>query len=216
LIQRNGARKSRDQSFKRRFPKLGHYLIITDTDETENNYLMGLRNSLPKELQGNLVLKVCQTRTIKLVEEALNRASLEPQYAETWIIFDRDQVNVFDSIIAKAKKNNIRVGWSNPCIEIWFSAYFGKMPVYKDSRSCCRYFDSEFLRVTGQEYRKSDPAIYVKLQRAGDEQEAIQIAKRKLAEHKKNSKSKPSSMCPATTVFRLVEEIAAKVKGDNN
>lgn len=35
-----------------------------------------------------------------------------------WIVFDRDQVQGFDEIIAKAEREGIQVGWSNPCFEI--------------------------------------------------------------------------------------------------
>ena len=96
-------------------------LIVTDTKETEQNYMIGLRDSIPKELQGKLVIKVCKVKTVELVSEALNMASLQPQYGEPWIVFDRDQVKDFDKIITTALENGIHVGWSNPCIEIWFS-----------------------------------------------------------------------------------------------
>jgi hypothetical protein len=116
--KRTGQRKRREQLSKRRTPKLGYYFIITDTKETEQNYMHGLRDSIPKELQGKLVIKVSQTSTANLVDEAKSLAALQPQYGEPWIIFDRDQVKNFDEIIYKAESENINVGWSNPCIEI--------------------------------------------------------------------------------------------------
>ena len=33
---------------KRRVPELGYYFIVTDTEETEQNYMYGLRDSIPK------------------------------------------------------------------------------------------------------------------------------------------------------------------------
>lgn len=59
---RTGKRKPRGKSV-RRVPDLGYYFIVTDTKETEENYLYGLRDSLPKNLQGRLVIKVSKTRT---------------------------------------------------------------------------------------------------------------------------------------------------------
>ena len=49
------------------------------------------------------------------------------EYRIPWIVFDRDQVQGFDEIIAKAEREGIQVGWSNPCFEIdvcifWFHA----------------------------------------------------------------------------------------------
>jgi len=174
--------------------------------------MYGLRDSIPKELQGKLVIKVVKTKTKNLVEEAINLASLNPQYGETWIIFDRDQVQDFDEIISQAKAKGIKVGWTNPCIEAWFSAYFGSMPTYQDSVSCCTGFSRTFEQVSGQKYVKSDQQIYDKLNRFGDELSAIELAQRKYDEHRANCKDKPSEMCPCTTVHLLIDEVKSKIK----
>ena len=108
-VERNGKRKTRDQMSKRRVPELGYYFIVTDTKETEQNYMLGLRDSIPKELQGKLVIKVVKTATKDLVDEALNLASLYPQFGEIWIVFDRDQVKNFDEIIRQACDRGISV-----------------------------------------------------------------------------------------------------------
>jgi len=52
------------------------------------------------------------------------------------------------------------VGWSNPCIEIWFFAYFGDMPSIKESFVCCDKFKIKYEKVTGQKYDKADENIY--------------------------------------------------------
>lgn len=210
--ERNGDRKTREQIAKKRVPELGYYFIVTDTKETEQNYMYGLRDSIPRELQGKLVIKVIKTKTRKLVEEAMNLASLNPQYGETWIIFDRDQVVDFDDIIAEAKTKGIHVGWSNPCIEEWFSAYFGTMPTYDDSVKCCDGFAQIFQKKSNQKYSKSDSLIYDKLNRYGDEEQAIKVASQKLEEHENNCKAKPSGKNPGTTVHILVDEIKNKIK----
>jgi len=147
-----------------------------------------------------------------LVNEALNMASLQPQYGEIWIVFDRDQVKGFDQIISLAKEKGIKVGWSNPCIEIWFNAYFGKMPAYQDSVSCCKGFEEKYHNITKQCYRKSDADIYSKLCQFGDEKQAFAIAKCKYKEQKRTYKNVPSKMCPATAVSHLVEEIKTKIE----
>ena len=46
---RNGNRRLRS-SVQGRHYSLGYYCIFTDTTETEENYLIGLKNALPKEL----------------------------------------------------------------------------------------------------------------------------------------------------------------------
>lgn len=209
---RKGLRKPRESFAKKHTPHLGYYIIVTDTKETEHNYLTGLRDSIPQELQRNLVIKISETNTEDLVQEVLRIFSLHPQYGEPWIIFDRDQVKNFDSIIEEASNAGVKVGWTNPCIEEWFSAYFGTMPTYSDSVSCCAGFSNTFKRVTSQKYEKSDKAIYNKLNRYGNEEKAIKLATQKFKEQASDCTKKPSEMCPCTTVHILVEEIKSKMK----
>lgn len=211
MPERNGKRKTREQRFKPRKPELGYYVIVTDTEATEQNYVNGLRDSLPKELQKKIVIKVCEAKkTSLLVEEALKLASQLPIWGEVWIVFDRDRVVNFDQIISDAQAQEIKVGWSNPCIEIWFSAYFGSMPPCQDSVSCCRSFAQRFKQVTGQEYKKSDDKIYQKLCHYGDEAQALRLAREKHQGLLRGGNAKPSEMYPCTTVYTLVEEIAKK------
>ena len=203
--ERNGKRKTREELSRKRVPKLGYYLIVTDTKETERNYLQGLRDSIPKELQDKLVIKVAKGKTSCLVEEALDLASLHPQYVEPWIVFDRDKVPNFDEIIKNAEAQGIHVGWSNPCIEIWFNAYFGAMPTYSTSVKCVDGFSNEFKSKTGLTYDKSYSNIYSKLNEYGDEGKAIELAKSKIKEHKQNEKNNPTEMVPASTLCFLIE-----------
>lgn len=129
-----------------------------------------------------------------------------------WIIFDRDKVYNFDDIIHQAEAQGISVGWTNPCIEEWFNAYFGAMPTYQNSVACCDGFAQTFQKKTGQKYSKADRDIYEKLIRFGDEEQAIKLAQRKYDEQLSNGKKEPSEMCPCTTVHCLVREIKTKIR----
>ena len=208
---RKGKRKGRD-NFRTRVPDLGYYFIVTDTRETEENYMYGLRNSLPKDLQGRIVIKVSKAKTDELVTACKEQAAMEPQYGEPWIVFDRDRVIYFNQIIENAKREGVNVGWSNPCIEIWFDTYFGRMHSYQDSVTCCREFANTFEKKTGQEYKKSSNQIYTMLNRYGNEPEAIKIAGSRYAQYLRDGVDKPSGMCPCTTVHRLVDEIKDKIE----
>lgn len=207
--ERNGKRKRREQS-RKRVPKLGYYFIATDTKGTEGNYINGLKDSLPESLRGRIIIKVIKTKTNKMIEKCLEAAAMEPQYGEPWIVFDRDEVEDFDDIIYRAEREGVNVGWSNPCIEIWFHAYFGNMHSYTDAASCCRDFADIFSRKTGKEYKKSDPQIFELLNRYGDEDKAIQIAEQRLNGHVRAGETKPSAMNPGTTLHRLIGEIRRK------
>ena len=206
--ERIGKMKTRE-SRRGRVPELGYYFIVTDTKETEQNYMYGLRNSIPQSVQNKLVIKVFKSDTVNLVQTALSLSANSPQYRKVWIIFDRDQVKDFDKIISEASENKIQVGWSNPCIEIWFHAYFGCMPSSLDSVACCNKFEDCFEKKAKQKYIKSDTDIYRKLCKYGDEKKAIEIASNKLKDIK-DEKTNPSEMSPCTTIHELIDEIKSK------
>lgn len=211
--QRIGVRQKRGRRETARIPDLGYYIIITDTEETEACFFRGLRQHLPRELQDRLVIKVERTSTSHLLEQAEEVSAYEAQYRKPWIVFDRDEVPMFDQIISDAAKRGIHVGWSNPCFEIWLYAYFGQMPVVGESTKCCRDFGAEFRNRVKRMYKKADPHLYESLLEKGDEERAIAVAASKIEQHKRNGKEKPTEMCPATMVHVLVQEIREKTKG---
>lgn len=97
--ERAGKRKDRNKKIGARVPRLGYYLIVTDTNETEKNYFEGLRDRIPAELKDHLVIKVEKAKTAELVKRALELARQDSQYRIPWIVFDRDEVKGFDEII---------------------------------------------------------------------------------------------------------------------
>lgn len=64
-----------------------------------------------------LVIKVVETKTRAMIDKCLDLTAYDAQYRIPWIVFDRDQVQGFDEIIAEAMSKGIQVGWSNPCHE---------------------------------------------------------------------------------------------------
>ena len=188
---RTGNRKTREQRRRLKVPELGYYLIVTDTEATERCFFNGLHQTL--------------------IDKCLELTAYEAQYRIPWIVFDRNQVIEFDEIIAEAKKKGIQVGWSNPCFEIWMYAYFGAMPAIKESWTCCSEFGRVYESKIGQKYSKADEKMYEKICNVGDEEKAIQIAQQKLEQHEREGKTKPSEMCPCTTVHKLVGEIKRKI-----
>ena len=166
---------------------------------------------MPEEIRNKLVIKVVETKTRVMIDKCQELTAYEAQYRIPWIVFDRDQVQGFDDIIAEAKRKDIEVGWSNPCFEIWMYAYFGAMPAIQDSWTCCSEFGRVYESKTGQKYSKADEKMYGKLCMSGNEEKAIQIAQQKLEQCEREGKTKPSEMCPATTVHKLVGEIKGKI-----
>ncbi len=205
--ERRGRRKPRTESTRK--TRLFYYLILTDTKETERNYFEGLRDAIPQNLKRKLVINVNNAKTQDLVDRVLALAAKDRQYRKKCIVFDRDEVPNFDEIIRKAEQHDIFVAWSNPCIEIWFSAYFGKMPKWTTSVECCKKFSELYKKKTNNQYEKAEKKIYHILSTYGDEKAAISLAQQKKKGH---GDLPPSEQIPASTVGQLVEEITGKIK----
>uniref|UniRef100_UPI004056D699 RloB family protein n=1 Tax=Acetatifactor sp. TaxID=1872090 RepID=UPI004056D699 len=166
-------------------------MIVTDTEATEHCFFTGLHQALPGDVRNKLVIKVVETKTRAMIDKCLELTAYEAQSRILWIVFDRDQVQGFDEIIAEAKRKGIEVDWSNPCFEIWMFAYFGAMPAIRDSWACCSEFGRVYESKTGQKYSKTDEKMYGKLCMAGNEEKAIQIAQQKLEQCEREGKKKP-------------------------
>ena len=191
-IDRSGIRKNREQSRKLKNPELGYYLIVTDTEATERCFFTVLHQSLKAGVRNKLVIKVIETKTRIMIDKCLELTAYDAQYRVPWIVFDRDKVKDFDEIIFEAESKGIKVGWSNPCFEIWLQ------------------FGRRYEKMIGQKYLKADEKMYAKLYKAGNEEKALQIARQKLEQCIREGKTKPSEMCPCTTVHELVGEIKSK------
>ena len=202
----DGQRKKRTQT---RVPRLGYYLIITEGQKTEKHFFDGLRDSLPKSVQDNITIKTITTDTKSLIYKVRDIQATSAEFRLTWVVFDKDENKNFDSLIQQIESLDAYAGWSNPCFEIWLSAYFGEMPNKRNSTSCCGGFSKAFKTKTNKDYKKNDPDIYKILKEHGNEEKAISIAELKLKEAQSKS-DKPSEMCPATTVYKLVKDIKSK------
>ena len=206
---RAGKRRNRNENIRE--PVLCYYLIVTDTEETEKNYFNGLRESIPEGMRDRLVVKVMKAKTTyNLVEYTVELCEAEAQKRIPWIVFDRDEVKDFDGIIREAESNDISVGWSNPCFEIWLYAYYGEMPNIPNSDTCWRRFGTRFEKETGHSYDKNDSKIYDRVEASGNFKKAYELAEMKLMETERDGKQ-PSQSCPACTVHRLVKEVKDKI-----
>ena len=181
---RTGNRKAREQRKQFITTELGYYLIVTDTEATERCFFTGLHRALPEDVKNKLVIKVVETKTRTMIDKCLELTAYDAQYRIPWIVFDRDQVQGFDEIIAEAVSKEMQVGWSNSCFEIWMYAYFGSMPAIQNSVTCCSEFGREYETKTWQKYSKADKQMYEKICKVGDEKKAIQIAQQKLEQCK--------------------------------
>lgn len=192
-------------------PELGYYIIVTDAAKTEKYYFEGLRNSLPPDLARKLTIKVhAGIVPGELVSYCLKQVAINPQYAEPWIVIDRDEVAGFDDLIAEARHHGIKVAWSNQCFEVWMSMYFGSIIHEDNAQRCTDRFGAVFAKATGSPYRKNDERLYAKLVDHGDEGLALRQSEKQL-EKLSRGLALPSDLVPCSTVHELVGEIRNKV-----
>ena len=81
------------------------------------------------------------------------------------------------------------------------------------SQKCCETFEKIFKENTSKKYKKSEVKIYNILCENGDEDKAIQRAREKYHQIRKEY-SQPSKMIGCTTVYKLVEELKKKIDGE--
>ena len=194
--------------------KSGAYLIVTDTEKTEKYYFEGIKNIIPDSLKNDLQIKIYSNKALsKIIDFAAEQRNKDERFRDIWLVFDRDEIKNFDRLIEKAKESKMNVGWSNPCFEIWLMSYFQNPKNINDSQKCCETFEKIFKENTDKNYEKSEEKIYNILCKKGDENKAIQRAREKYHQVRKEY-SQPSKMIGCTTVYKLVEELKKKIGGE--
>ena len=194
--------------------KSGAYLIVTDAEKTEKNYFEGIKNIIPDSLKNDLQIKIYSNKALsKIIDFAAEQRNKDERFRDIWLVFDRDEIKNFDRLIEKAKESKMNVGWSNPCFEIWLMSYFQNPKNINDSQKCCETFEKIFKENTDKNYEKSEEKIYNILCKKGDENKAIQRAREKYHQVRKEY-SQPSKMIGCTTVYKLAEELKKKIDGE--
>ena len=186
-------------------------ILIVCEGETEKKYFNTFRT---RYRNNNIKIHtdfILQNDSINLIKFTKTKRSLVKDFDANekdcaWCVFDVD--NNTDKVLKKvndfAKKANIEIALSNPCIELWFLLH------YKEVHSQISVQDSlSKLKEFIPNYKKGkiDYTILSK-----NTQKAISNAKKLNETHEKNqidlitTKSNPS-----TQVFKLIESIDKKI-----
>jgi len=121
-------------------------------------------------------------------------------YDRIWVVFDKDSfpASNFDNAINKAESNDFGCAWSNEAFELWYILHFE----YRNTGMTRDKYKVKLTELLGSEYKKNDSDMYGKL--SDKQQDAIRNASKLLESH---GSLPPSSSNPATTVFKLVQEL---------
>lgn len=176
------------------------FLIICEGAKTEPNYFISFRllSSHVKDIFGiGDNTEELVRRTIVFRDAA---ARYGVKYDQVWCVFDKDSFpeQNFNNALALAKKEGIKVAYSNEAFELWYLLHFNYV--------CTAMHRSEYINklssVLGEQYEKNSELMYQKLL---DKQETA----RKNAQQLLSSYpvSNPCKDNPSTTVHLLVEEL---------
>lgn len=106
-------------------------ILILCEGQTERNYLLELKNQLPREKQRGIKIDVEHFKRndpLNLVKEAIRRkqkARYEgAPYDHIWVAFDNDNLPNRDRAFFKARPNSIEIAYSSFNIEFWFLLHF--------------------------------------------------------------------------------------------
>lgn len=183
-----------DRPTNRRSPRI-RFLIVAEGKRTEPNYF----RAFPVE-SARVVVKGVGMNTLSLVTETVRIrdefAKNDEHFDQVWAIFDRDSFSPasVNQAFALAKREGIRVAFTNEAFELWYLLHF----MYCDAALSREQYAQKLSAFLGRKYRKNDPEMFALLE---------QKLPTALRNARKLARMKPGRDNPSTTVHLLVEEL---------
>ena len=184
-------RKVNTRSTRQRF------LIVCEGKETEPNYFRSFR--VPKDVI-EIDVQGLAMNPSQLVQEAQNLRNTDSDYDQVWCVFDRDSwpIQDFNNALTTAKKQKIKVAYSNEAFELWYILHFQ----YLNTGISRKDYGRKLTKLLGYEYEKNSDTMYDRLIELQDK--AIKNAESLLCQYQPPN---PSNDNPSTTVHLLVKEL---------
>lgn len=195
-----------------------NYLIFCEGEKTEPDYFKGFK----AEIDTNTVYKdLINIKCISPGKTTKELISYAKKYIkdnkikgyDVWCVYDKDDFKSDDfdnaqtmcNSLNEKRGNSFNSAWSNQCFEYWYILHFN----YYDSNNHRAYYidflTKKFKKIGLNKYEKNNPDNYSIMKEYGNPKKAIGFAKRRIAECNNVS---PSKCAPATTVYKLVEELS--------
>ena len=147
---------------------------------TEKNYLLEIKNTLPRESQRGIKIEIeifKKNDPLSLVKEACRRKQKARKegahYDKMWVVFDHDNLPNRDKAFKLAGRSDISVAYSSLSIEIWFLLHFSySTRAYTDGDKAKRQLRDSYIA----EYEPGKTRVLAVLQ--PNYEAAVQHAKR--------------------------------------
>lgn len=180
--------------------------IFCNASETEPNYFENFKNDFKKSKIVDLEIEIIKRggkSPLDIVKYAIiNGGSAQ----EIWVVFDKDHYDI-ECAIELAKKNAIKIAWSNESFELWFLLHFNLVTTSMDRKVCLNKVIDAFKNTFKKNYAKNNTESYELLKPYM--KIAISRAKKIHQEAELDGK-RPSNSNPCTTVYKLVESLLKK------
>lgn len=126
MVRRTKGREAKGKLFKKT-------IYIFTEGETESNYFRILNRKYKSSTNVKVETKSVGKQGKSLIQHAIGRKEKMTRKEKNnlggiYVIFDKDDINNndFQEALKLAKENDIKIGFSNKCFEIWMLAHFEK------------------------------------------------------------------------------------------
>ncbi len=186
-------------------------LIVCEGENTEPSYFRKFR------LSSATVKAIGDGRNTTAVVKQAIALSSKQNYEQVWCVFDKDDFPArdFNSAVAMAAANNIKVGYSNQAFEYWLILHFADHQGGCMNRKDYHQVINTYTRPLGISYNgKADKQIsedLFDLLMSIDNVAKVKRVELAISRAKRNHKAvahlSPAEQQSVSTVYTLVEEI---------
>ncbi len=195
--------KRKNASIGRKFAGKGKpqpaILILCEGEKTEPGYFKSF-----KLASVNVQVLGCGFNTYSLVDKARQiqekAKKRNAAYDQLWCVFDKDdfRLDQVNAAFVLAKKEKIKVAFSNEAFELWYLLHFN----YYDTAMSRTQYKAKLSGLMDKTYKKNSTSIFDELR---DKQaDAIRNAEKLLSRY---TPKNPGRDNPSTTVHLLVKEL---------
>jgi hypothetical protein len=185
-------------------------VVIYCEGKTERDYLKQFINKYFSRIASRIMVKDCEHNHSKpLVEHVLRRRKINPnKQTQYWCVFDRDDNSEQDLQFCRGKEGQIRLFYSNPCVEFWFFLHGS----YRDEEIGCQKKDMipALKKVKGFEGYAKPGFDYEPLWNEATFNQAKNNAKKRLSRYLKENDTSifiSRKSDPITTIHHLIEAL---------
>ncbi len=147
------------ESFSRKSDTLVTFIIFCEDRVSEPVYLKYFETQRikinfakdKKNMMRNVLDAITHCKENGLINCQGEDCKIEDENTQVWCVFDRDKEDTpekinrgnieFDESIATAKRNGIKVAWSNDSFELWILLHFEDVAVNEENKKREKYYD---------------------------------------------------------------------------